>query len=194
MPGKSGGGPDGSSPVFSLRVHVLTGSSRLLSTNSFASLQETIEAIAINALTYAYPGHQPIISDFTLHLPPGSRCLLIGANGAGKSTLLQILAGKHLVGEGAVRVLGRSAFHDIVSLQAAQSPISRGLRTLLRKEQRSDLFILQALTAEGELSYLGPQWRRTIAFAGTDVPLQAGSDCCGFLSANYVAPIRTWAY
>src|SRR5262249_43174973 len=33
-------------------------------------------------------------------------------NGAGKTTLLHILAGKHMVPEDKVRVLGRSAFHD----------------------------------------------------------------------------------
>jgi len=76
--------------------------------------EEESGAIAVKSLTYAYPGHTPIISDFTLDLPGGSRCLLIGANGAGKTTLLQILAGKHMVGEDAVRVLGRPAFHDIV--------------------------------------------------------------------------------
>lgn len=77
-------------------------------------------AVVVTALTYAYPGYQPIINDFTLDLPQGSRCLLIGANGAGKTTLLQILAGKHMVGQDAVRVLGRPAFHDIVSSSALQ--------------------------------------------------------------------------
>ncbi len=38
--------------------------------------------------------------------------LVIGANGAGKSTLLRVLAGKHLVPQEQVRVLGRAAFHD----------------------------------------------------------------------------------
>ncbi len=33
---------------------------------------------------------------------------------AGKTTLLQILAGKHMVGQDVVRIIGRSAFHDIV--------------------------------------------------------------------------------
>ncbi|MCO5556291.1 hypothetical protein L7F22_009837 [Adiantum nelumboides] len=41
-----------------------------------------------------------------------------------------------------VRVLGRSAFHDT------------------------------ALTSSGDLSYLGGEWRRDVAFAGFDVPLQ----------------------
>ena len=48
-----------------------------------------------------------------------------------------------MVGEGAVRVLGASPFHDT------------------------------ALTASGRLSYLGGNWERDIAFAGYSIPLQA---------------------
>jgi len=47
-----------------------------------------------------------------LEVEHGARCLLLGANGAGKTTLLRIVAGKHMVPEESVRVLGRSAFHD----------------------------------------------------------------------------------
>ena len=61
---------------------------------------------------------------------------------AGKSTLLQILAGQYMVGPDVVRILGRPAFHDI------------------------------QLTSSGQLSYLGQQWRRDVAFAGYNVPLQ----------------------
>lgn len=68
--------------------------------------------------------------------------MLCGANGAGKTTLLQLLAGKYMVGQDTIRVLGRPAFHDI------------------------------QLVASGDLSYLGPQWRRDIAFAGNDIPMQ----------------------
>ena len=73
----------------------------------------------------------------------GSRCLLVGANGAGKSSLLQLLAGKFMVQPDTIRVLGRPAFHDL------------------------------ALSATGTLGYLGPQWRRDIACAGSNVPMQA---------------------
>ena len=54
----------------------------------------------------------------------------------------RVMAGKTMVGEDTVRVLGRPPFHDI------------------------------ALTCGGELSHLGAQWRRHIGSAGADVPLQ----------------------
>ncbi len=65
---------------------------------------------------FSYPGHAPFIREACLDLPRGSRCLLIGANGAGKTTLLQIAAGKYMVAERMVQVLGRPPFHDMVSL------------------------------------------------------------------------------
>ena len=39
----------------------------------------------------------------------------MGALFLGKSTLLQVLAGQHMVGPDVVRILGRPAFHDVVS-------------------------------------------------------------------------------
>ncbi len=59
-----------------------------------------------------------------------------------------MLGGKHMVGEGAVRVLGASPFHDT------------------------------SLTASGRLSYLGGNWERDIAFAGYSIPLQAPRPAC----------------
>lgn len=106
--------------------------------------------IVINGLKFTYPGinghpppgAKPLIDDFSLTLNAGDRCLLVGSNGAGKTTILKILGGKHMVDPSMVRVLGRSAFHDT------------------------------ALTSSGDLSYLGGEWRRDVAFAGFDVPIQ----------------------
>ncbi|KAL0384736.1 UNVERIFIED_CONTAM: ABC transporter I family member 20 [Sesamum radiatum] len=61
---------------------------------------------------------------------------------AGKTTILKVIGGKHMVEQDMVRVLGRSAFHDT------------------------------ALTASGDLSYLGGEWRREVAFAGFEIPIQ----------------------
>ncbi|XP_004302300.1 PREDICTED: ABC transporter I family member 20 [Fragaria vesca subsp. vesca] len=112
--------------------------------------QDSDPTIVINRLKFTYPGinghpppgAKPLIDDFSLTLNAGERCLLVGSNGAGKTTILKILGGKHMVDPTMVRVLGRSAFHDT------------------------------ALTGSGDLSYLGGEWRRDVAFAGFDVPIQ----------------------
>ncbi|KAF3779113.1 ABC transporter I family member 20 [Nymphaea thermarum] len=109
-----------------------------------------METICIDNLRFTYPGTdgqppagaQPVIEGFSLTLHAGDRCLLVGSNGAGKTTILKILGGKHMVEPEMVRVLGRSAFHDT------------------------------NLSASGELCYLGGEWRRDIAFAGFEVPIQ----------------------
>ena len=44
----------------------------------------TPDSIVVRALTFALPTSGPLISDLTLELPRGSRCLLCGANGAGE--------------------------------------------------------------------------------------------------------------
>ena len=44
---------------------------------------EETDAVCIKNLAYSYPSGKQVISDFSLNLPPGSRCLLSGANGAG---------------------------------------------------------------------------------------------------------------
>ncbi|XP_008463596.1 ABC transporter I family member 20 isoform X1 [Cucumis melo] len=112
--------------------------------------------IVIDRLRFTYPGidghpppcSKPLIENFSLTLNSGDRCLLVGSNGAvfvsvsGKTTILKILGGKHMVEPHMVRVLGRSAFHDT------------------------------ALTVSGDLCYLGGEWRRDMAFAGFDVPIQ----------------------
>lgn len=115
----------------------------MISLNGVERSNEDTDAVTVRSLKYAFPTTgRPVIDDFSVTLPPGSRCLLTGANGAGKTTLLQLLAGKYMVDPNAIRILGRPAFHDI------------------------------SLTSSGELSYLGPQWRRDVAFAGNDIPMQ----------------------
>ncbi|XP_031119737.1 ABC transporter I family member 20 [Ipomoea triloba] len=112
--------------------------------------EERKPSVEISKLKFTYPGidghpppgSTPLIDDFSLTLFPGDRYLLVGSNGAGKTTILKILGGKHMVEPDMVRVLGRSAFHDT------------------------------ALTASGDLCYLGGEWRREVAFAGFEVPIQ----------------------
>jgi CCR4-NOT complex subunit CAF16 len=69
--------------------------------------------IEIRDLRFSYPAAAaPVLDGVRFTARAGMRCLLIGANGAGKTTLLRVIAGKHMVPAGAVRVLGRPAFDD----------------------------------------------------------------------------------
>jgi len=83
-----------------------------------------------------------------MQLTDGARCLLIGANGmskaivicssilhfagAGKSTILKILGGRHLTKpDGAVLLLGRSAFHDTrLNFERSYLDTDWGMRTV----------------------------------------------------------------
>jgi CCR4-NOT complex subunit CAF16 len=70
-------------------------------------------AIEIRELTFRYPGAPgPVLDRLSLSIPSGARCLLLGANGVGKSTLLRVVAGRHIISDQTVRVLGRPAFQD----------------------------------------------------------------------------------
>ncbi|RDB22708.1 putative ABC transporter ATP-binding protein C20G4.01 [Hypsizygus marmoreus] len=92
-------------------------------------------AIAVSNLTYRHrPDSPPALIDIDLHLPRGSRAIVVGANGAGKSTLLQILAGKRLVStQGTdIRIKGCDVFRDsppgvtFLGTEWAMNPVVRG--------------------------------------------------------------------
>jgi CCR4-NOT complex subunit CAF16 len=72
--------------------------------------------IEVKGLDFRYPAQpadaRKALDSLSFRLEAGTRTILVGRNGAGKSTLLHILAGKHMVPEEKVLVLGRPAFHD----------------------------------------------------------------------------------
>jgi CCR4-NOT complex subunit CAF16 len=70
-------------------------------------------AIAIEGLDFCYGSDLPLaLRGVNLTVEQGERCLVVGANGAGKTTLLRLIAGKHMIPDRALRVLGRPAFSD----------------------------------------------------------------------------------
>ena len=124
----------------------------------FCGQEETAPGLEVKALNFAYPppagvrlsaeaeaarGEPNLLENFSMTLPRGSCCLLLGANGAGKTTLLRILAGQHMVPREAVLVLGQSPFFNTTMI------------------------------SHNRLSYIGGSWRRDVAFAGYDVPMSA---------------------
>lgn len=52
-----------------------------------------VESLEFRAVTFAYPGREPIIKDFSAHFKPGRAVALVGANGTGKTTLLKLATG-----------------------------------------------------------------------------------------------------
>jgi CCR4-NOT complex subunit CAF16 len=68
--------------------------------------------VEVRGLSFAYPSGPPVLRELALTLERGWRCLLLGQNGSGKTTLLDLLAGRHLIDDSTVRVLGRPAFSD----------------------------------------------------------------------------------
>ncbi|MDG4750881.1 MULTISPECIES: ATP-binding cassette domain-containing protein [Micromonospora] len=50
-------------------------------------------AVAFDGVSFAYPGHDTVLHDVTVHIPAGQSVAVVGANGAGKSTLIRLVCG-----------------------------------------------------------------------------------------------------
>eukprot|EP01084_Bolivina_argentea_P076595 138828_1 len=90
-------------------------------------------AIDVRNLTFSYDqSDKPSLSNLSLQLSKGSRCLLIGSNGAGKSTFLSILGGKRLcVQNEDINVLGKHPYYDTsLNLVRSYLDIDWGMRTV----------------------------------------------------------------
>ncbi|HET6571293.1 MAG TPA: ABC transporter ATP-binding protein [Solirubrobacterales bacterium] len=79
-----------------------------------ATPTRAVPALAIERLTYAYPGAPPILRDVSLTLAPGEFAVLAGRSASGKTTMLRAACGlvPHFHGgeiEGSVEVAGIDA-------------------------------------------------------------------------------------
>jgi CCR4-NOT complex subunit CAF16 len=103
-------------------------------------------ALAIRGLSFRYPGADaPVLDALDFTMAAGERCLLVGANGAGKTTLLSLCAGRHMLPDDALRVLGRAAFSDTtlvnqVSYIGSSFPfdVDVGVDQILERQQGVD--------------------------------------------------------
>jgi ABC-type multidrug transport system ATPase subunit len=62
-------------------------------------------------------GDKPALTAVSLHVPAGQICGLLGPNGAGKTTLFRLLMGILKATSGTMRIDGRDAFEDRVSVK-----------------------------------------------------------------------------
>lgn len=75
----------------------------------------TADAIRIEGLRFAWPGHPPVLDIDGFMLARGEKLFLRGPSGSGKSTLLGLIAGVLTPQAGRIEVLG----HDLTALGAA---------------------------------------------------------------------------
>ena len=67
-------------------------------------VHNTKMVLDIQDLMFAYPGHEPIISDFNLTLIGPRRIAIAGKNGSGKTTVLKLIMGQHVPTGGSIKV------------------------------------------------------------------------------------------
>lgn len=74
-----------------------------------AAAPPVAEALALEHVSFAYPGGAPVLDDVSFTVPRGARVALIGPSGSGKSTVAALLQGHLRPGGGVVRVGGHDA-------------------------------------------------------------------------------------
>ncbi|TGZ81022.1 P-loop containing nucleoside triphosphate hydrolase protein, partial [Ascodesmis nigricans] len=107
-------------------------------------LPATAPSITITNLTYTHPDGTPALHNITLHLPPHSRTLLIGANGAGKTTLLRLLSGRRLSPPNTISIGGVDPFTT-----GLEGVTYLGMEWVLNPIVRNDISVTELLKSVG---------------------------------------------
>ncbi|OCK85650.1 P-loop containing nucleoside triphosphate hydrolase protein [Lepidopterella palustris CBS 459.81] len=105
---------------------------------------EIAPSIDVTNLSYAFPDGSNGLKEVFLHLPPGSRTLLIGANGAGKTTLLRLLSGKRMAPAHSVSISGIDPFKE-----GLEGVTYLGLEWVLNPIVRTDIDVPTLLASVG---------------------------------------------
>jgi len=64
------------------------------------------QEVRVEGLSFAYPGHEPMLMDINLSIPRGTMVALVGESGVGKSTLIDLIMGFHEPTEGRILIDG----------------------------------------------------------------------------------------
>ena len=81
--------------------------------------KDTDSSVAVEHVSYSYPGSAFNLNDISLAIGSGSRFAIVGPNGCGKTTLLKIIGG-HLAPDAGRILVGAT---DITRLSAASRPM-----------------------------------------------------------------------
>ncbi|WP_282944904.1 ABC transporter ATP-binding protein/permease [Cellulomonas endometrii] len=81
------------------------------------------EAVALDHVSFAYPGGRPVLDDVSFTVPRGGRVALIGPSGSGKSTVAALLQAHLRPAAGQVRVGGHDATTVPVDWVRAQTAV-----------------------------------------------------------------------
>lgn len=72
--------------------------------------------IVFDAVHFAYPGRDPVLQDFSLHIKAGSTVAIVGSTGSGKSTLIRLLLRFFDPAQGNITLGG----HDLRALRMSE--------------------------------------------------------------------------
>ena len=90
------------------RVMELLSSPMELFCSGSETLPDTIRGeITFNNITFAYHQRQPVIKQFSLHVPAGATIGIVGATGSGKSTLVKLLLRFYIPQQGEICIDGQ---------------------------------------------------------------------------------------
>lgn len=68
--------------------------------------------ILIEGLSFAHPGHEPVLKDINVRIPKGKMVAFVGESGSGKTTLIDMIMGFHEPLNGRITIDGKP-LHDI---------------------------------------------------------------------------------
>lgn len=80
---------------------------RLRQRSGIRKFDGSFNELRIEKLSFAYPGHKPVLVDIDARIPKGTMAAFVGESGVGKSTLVDVLMGFHEPAS------GRIMFDDI---------------------------------------------------------------------------------
>eukprot|EP00927_Polykrikos_kofoidii_P026312 TRINITY_DN23469_c0_g1_i1.p1 TRINITY_DN23469_c0_g1~~TRINITY_DN23469_c0_g1_i1.p1 ORF type:complete len:800 (-),score=137.90 TRINITY_DN23469_c0_g1_i1:111-2510(-) len=161
----------------------------------------TAEPVAVAArvrdLRFSYlSGSSTVLSLQDLMVPVGCRCALLGLNGAGKSTLLTLLAGRRLLTEGSVEVLGLRAFHDhalldpqvtILSSEWKRQVSELSAARAMNFKELANVAIQDAVGAGHDMATLASRMVRLMSMLGVDPTKPIGLQSDGMMRRSQIA-------